>query len=183
VIVIGIDPGHQGFALARLWDDPLVVGERNLDVYEAEANWQKLGLWSAAMHETHEALCDYLTVVADFAEGEQIYVFIEEPVLAGRRNVRTTLQQAQLVGALLAATTAFTRYVYLVPVGKWKAGTVGSGNASKPDVALWLNGVHPAYSAACGGKQDLIDACCIALYGDQVACLASTLALSGETGD
>lgn len=90
----------------------------------------------------------------------QDQVRIEEPVVAGARNLRTSLQIAQTCGALLAHCPADT---VLVPVSSWKKATTGKGNASKEDVSAWLKGAFPDFWYQCEGDQNLIDATCIAL--------------------
>lgn len=89
-------------------------------------------------------------------------VLIEEPPLAGSRNIRTFLGLAQASGVLAAATQG-----ELVEVDTWKRGTVGRGGVSKALVAEWLSIRHPDYYAACGGDQNLVDATCIALLGER----------------
>lgn len=90
-------------------------------------------------------------------------VFVEEPPLAGSRNIRVfaALHQAYTT-ALLSAPTA-----YPVEVSTWKKETVGKGNATKDDVSEWLQRVHPDYAALCG-DQNHTDASCIAIYGRAV---------------
>lgn len=92
-----------------------------------------------------------------FAVGDIAY--IEEPPLAGRRNLRVFLQLAQASGAVGSACDA-----EFVPVSSWKKGTVGNGAANKDQVADWLRHAHPRRHARCGGDQNLIDATCIWLH-------------------
>lgn len=93
--------------------------------------------------------------------GNLYYAFVEEPVVAGARNLRTSLRIAQVSGAVLSAVEG-----ELVPVSTWKKATVGSGNASKDDVRDWLSD-KPEYSKA-KESQDWIDATCLRLYGETV---------------
>ena len=88
--------------------------------------------------------------------------FIEEPVVAGVRNLRTTLQIAQISGMVLGVVDE----AYLVPVSTWKKEIVGKGNASKSEVAHWLQQHHPELYT---DNQDHIDASCIRLYGEKQA--------------
>lgn len=90
--------------------------------------------------------------------------FVEEPVVAGARNLRSSLQIAQVSGAILATPINS----YLVPVSTWKKEVVGKGNASKDEVAEWLLLNRPELYELTGGKQDHIDATCIRLYGEIV---------------
>lgn len=87
------------------------------------------------------------------------HILVEEPPLAGARNVRTFLGLAQSNGVLLAGTGGRA-----VPVDVWKKGTVGRGGVSKDVVSRWLATAHPSYHRACDGDQNFIDAVCIALY-------------------
>ena len=87
----------------------------------------------------------------------------EEPPLAGSRNLQTFLHLAQVSGVVCCAVPATP-----VPVASWKLGTVGNGAASKELVARWLYRCHPDYHRQCGGDQNLVDATCIALYGQAV---------------
>jgi Holliday junction resolvasome RuvABC endonuclease subunit len=88
-------------------------------------------------------------------------IYVEEPVLAGVRNIRTTILIAETVGMVLSRHAR----VHVVPVDSWKKATVGKGGVSKDDVALWLGKEHPDYAALCGQDQDLTDAAAIFVYG------------------
>lgn len=87
-------------------------------------------------------------------------IYVEEPVLAGARNIRSTLLVAETVGMILSVSRA-----KLVEVSTWKKSTVGKGNASKDDVRQWLEMAYPQYAEACDGDQDLIDAAGIFVHG------------------
>lgn len=104
-----------------------------------------------------------LTEIFDFCfpliNGDK--VFIEEPVVAGARNLRTSLQIAQTAGVVLLASGRGTR---LVPVTSWKKGVIGKGNATKEEISAWLAQKYPKYYKMCNGDQNLVDATCIALY-------------------
>jgi Holliday junction resolvasome RuvABC endonuclease subunit len=90
--------------------------------------------------------------------------FAEEPPLAGSRNLQTFLHLSQVSGVVACSVPAT-----LVPVSSWKKGTIGNGSASKERVSGWLRTTHPAFFAACEEDQNLIDATCIALYGQALA--------------
>ena len=91
-------------------------------------------------------------------------IFYEEPILAGPRNIRTLIGMSQTSGILLGASSA---RCYEVPVATWKKEVVGSGKASKDDVARWLSKKHPDIYSKCL-NQNHIDAACIYLYGQLV---------------
>jgi Holliday junction resolvasome RuvABC endonuclease subunit len=96
----------------------------------------------------------------------QDVVYVEAPILAGVRNIQSTIKVAAAYGAVLAAVNSTHARVVEVPVALWKVATQGKGNASKDDVAEWLHATHPDHHTECGGDQDLVDATCIALYGE-----------------
>lgn len=104
------------------------------------------------------ALSTELSTVVDGSDD----VFIEEPPLAGVRNVRTFKGLAETAGALMARQTGRVEYV---EVSTWKKEVCGHGGLSKEGVADWLAKNHPSYLEHCAGDQNLIDATCIALYG------------------
>ena len=89
--------------------------------------------------------------------------YIEEPVVAGARNLRVSLQIAQISGALLATGSG-----RLVPVTSWKKLIVGKGNANKAYVADWFEANHPDAYKLIKGKQDHIDASCIQMYAEKI---------------
>jgi hypothetical protein len=90
------------------------------------------------------------------------FIFVEEPPKV--RNMRVFGQLSMSAGAILSATETG----YLVPVDSWKAAVIGRGGVGKPDVAEWLRVHHPKFSEECEGDQNLVDAACIALYGQQL---------------
>lgn len=103
-------------------------------------------------------------------------VFIEEPVVA-RGNIRSTMKQAYVNGAVQAAVGLLNpdTSVSLVPVTTWKKEVVGKGNASKDEVADFV-------SDWMGGReddQDICDAICVMLYG-QIVMDRATRIESGE---
>lgn len=89
-------------------------------------------------------------------------VFMEEPPYV--RNYRTYLGLAQTCGALTAVSLGST---YHVPVDSWKKDIVGRGGASKELVANWLAEQHQDLFIRCASNQNLMDAACLAIYGEQ----------------
>ena len=179
MIVIGIDPGKYGYDAAMIRID--ADGNEELKVGRFSSESKEYQLPSQIVFKTRVAVEQlmYAAMVLWPLE-EEIVVFCEEAVSAGARNLRTYGQMAMSVGAILAGVTSCTPRCYLVPVSTWKRGTCGSGNASKEQVALWLNRVLPNYAAECGGRQDLIDACCIARYG--LTIVAQSLLVGADHG-
>lgn len=175
--VIGIDPNSHGFHAAIVNIEDGEEDEVVLRQFKTRASEYRL--WSGVLAFINQKATEVLTGIGlnDAA------VFIEEPLVAGARNLRSSLKLAQAVGALVAGATEYTDHVYLIPVSTWKKGVVGTGNASKDEVALWLNRVYPNYAAQCDGSQDFIDACCIARYGIGVVTDAEALRTVGSLGE
>jgi Holliday junction resolvasome RuvABC endonuclease subunit len=96
---------------------------------------------------------------------EEILTFCEAPIVGISKNYQTAIDIAQISGVILSCRVR----TYLVPPPAWKKTVLGKGNATKEEVAAWLKEVKPEYFRLCDGDQDLIDACCIALYGEQVS--------------
>lgn len=107
---------------------------------------------------------------------EEDLVVVEEPPLAGSRNIRTALHLNQTVGAILSATPA---KIVLAPVSAWKKAICGNGNAGKDDVRAWLEANHPEYHDRCAGNQNLVDATVISFYGAQLGEAAAELRDAG----
>jgi Holliday junction resolvasome RuvABC endonuclease subunit len=106
---------------------------------------------------------------------------VESPIAGGNGNVQTALKMAMTAGALLAGI-GYEATVDLVPPSTWKKEVIGHGNASKPDVAAWLEKRWPflhAQAAKAGGRsgptQDCVDATCLAIC----ASLRCTVAAAG----
>jgi Holliday junction resolvasome RuvABC endonuclease subunit len=95
-------------------------------------------------------------------------VFVETPPMV--RNIRTHGEMHQVLGTVLSTVGGRE-----VNVSSWKQATVGAGNADKISVSRWLKENHPSYSAQCGGDQNLVDATCIALYGQHVLSVSEVL--------
>ena len=87
-------------------------------------------------------------------------VWVEAPVVAGARNLQSTIKVAQVTGLV----HALVPNTHQVAVSSWKKSTVGKGNADKQSVREWLAREYPDLYAACT-SQDHVDAACIALHG------------------
>lgn len=140
---IGVDLGVRHIAIAKFSNEQLF-----LKFYETpkSTRWDEL---------------NNLREVLDFYTGIRDTTWIEEPPLAGIRNVRTLVQLNQTAGAL-AITSA---PAFFVPVSSWKKQIVGKGNASKEEVSAFLKNEYPRHFDSCQENQNLVDAVCIALYG------------------
>lgn len=90
------------------------------------------------------------------------FVYLEEPPVAGARNLRTYGKLSMAAGAVTSASQA---PVILVPVDTWKMAVLGKGGLSKDEVSRRLCALHPKYSLLCDNDQNRVDATCLALYG------------------
>jgi Holliday junction resolvasome RuvABC endonuclease subunit len=174
-IVIGIDPSSHGFHAAVLccFED----GDQSLALHSSDHPRDKLA--GPATLVIYEVARDIWRMLRAY-DSLDVVIFIEEPVVAGARNIRSSLLIAQVVGGMIAMSGDTTQGIYLVPVATWKKVVIGSGNASKEEVTLWLNRVHPAYAADCAGEQDFADACCLALYGVRIIDDAALLSAGAD---
>jgi Holliday junction resolvasome RuvABC endonuclease subunit len=141
----GIDPASKKIAMFS--DDKGLIKANKLSVPRTDRNTELL------------VLRHWMQQVLEFDRDPVI--FCEEPVVAGARNLRSTILVAETVGVVLALDAR----VVLVPVSSWKKRTVGRGNATKDEVSDWLKNEHPLYASHCRGDQDLTDAAAIYLYG------------------
>lgn len=92
-------------------------------------------------------------------------VYVEEPPLAGSRNIRTFLRLAEIHATILLAAEGAGTVVHSVPVNTWKLEVCGKGGINKVQVADWLREEDPEIYEYCGTDQNVVDAACIALYG------------------
>lgn len=89
-------------------------------------------------------------------------VWVEAPIVAGARNLQASLKIAQVTGVAHSVMDNS----HEVAVSSWKMAVVGNGRASKEEVRAWLEENHPDLYRLTHHSQDLIDATCIALYGE-----------------
>lgn len=94
---------------------------------------------------------------------EDLHIYMEAPVFG--RNAFSTIVQAQVGGAVMAAAQNFGVPLHLVNNSSWKKRIIGKGNAKKEEVAEKLREIWLEAYAASSGDQDLIDACAINRYG------------------
>jgi len=144
----GLDPASK--KIAMFTDNDGLIRAAKLSVPRTDRNTELL------------VLRHFMQQVLEFDRDPRI--FCEEPVVAGARNLRSTILVAETVGVVLALDAR----VYLVPVSSWKKSTIGRGNATKDEVREWLQSSHPQYAQQCGVDQDLTDAAAIYLHGREV---------------
>jgi Holliday junction resolvasome RuvABC endonuclease subunit len=160
-VIIGIDPKSNGVAMCAMHADGTFHAVTALTIpIKNKSRAQIVG-----------GLYDF--VLKHISATDRIY--IEEPVVAGARNLQSTIKVAAGYGAILAAIGTKQATAVTVPVSVWKLATVGKGNVSKVEVSQWLHSMHDLHYTACGGDQDCIDASCIAIYGVQHSRMAERI--------
>lgn len=150
---IGIDPSSRNLACVSLDPDdhPMMT---------------KLTV-PTKLKERAEILGSLLNQVNDVLRSwSATTVFIERPIVGPSKHA--TIVQAQVQGLVLGKANSLGMEAYAVHPSTWKRDVVGHGRSSKQDVSEWLALHHPLLHELSGGDQDLVDASCIALYGQQV---------------
>lgn len=109
------------------------------------------------------------------APGVELVAWVEAPAI-GRGGAQTTMKQSFVSGVVQAVLVQAGFAVHLVQNTTWKREVCGRGDASKTDVGRSLGSRWPSIARACGGDQDLIDAACIALYGQAIVVRRGRLA-------
>lgn len=89
-------------------------------------------------------------------------VWVEAPIVAGARNLQSSLKIAQVTGVAHSVMDNS----HEVAVSSWKKAVIGDGRAGKEEVRAWLEETHPDLFRMTKHSQDLIDATCVALYGE-----------------
>jgi hypothetical protein len=156
-VILGIDPAATKVSFVAITDiDFFVQHHKRLGKSGGEA-------CNSAWHVTNSLLFD----INQVWPGATIFPFIESPVV-GRGGVRSTMVQCFTSGAIQAALHNAGLDTQGANVSSWKKVVTGRGNSTKPEVAKHLRLRWPALYRAAGGNQDIVDAACIALYGQSI---------------
>lgn len=148
--VIGIDPSSKKLAFC-------ITGKRYRIV-----DMHKKSLPEGVLQATGAAFEEAFLF---FQSNQGARVYMESPVVG--RSAHSTIVQAQVGGAVLAAACKAGLDVVMANVSSWKSQVVGNGHASKDQVKDWLEENLPSVYIRTEGDQDLIDAAAITLYGVQ----------------
>lgn len=149
--IVGIDPSSKKLALC--------VTEFNL-----RPTIFKIGLPEGVYRATGVAFEEAFLFFQKISKNNP-RVYMEAPLVG--RSAYSTIIQAQVGGAVLAAASRAGVHLELINVNTWKKQVIGKGNATKEDVALWLKGNWKTAYTLCRGDQDLIDASALNRYGAQ----------------
>ena len=152
--VLGIDPSSKKLAICLT---------QSLSRRE-QPDLHKISLPEGVYRATGAAFSEAFLFFQDFTNLDAV-TYMEAPVVG--RSVYSSIVQAQVGGAVMAAACKAGMKLHLVNVSTWKKEVVGKGNAQKPEIAAWLKKYwYEAYTPA-AGDQDLIDACGVNRYGVQ----------------
>jgi hypothetical protein len=165
--VIGIDPSSKKVAICT--------------TFTSKPEFKIIDLPEGVYPATGAAFREVFAFLGEEDCGEEIFIYLEAPVVG--RNAYSTIVQAQVGGAVMAAAQNRGAKLFMVNVNSWKKQVVGKGNATKPEVAEWLEKYWPdAYNLA-NGDQDLIDAAAINRYGYKHVRLAQAIVKRSKRGN
>ncbi|MFE9742938.1 hypothetical protein [Streptomyces sp. NPDC006477] len=156
-MITGVDPSSRKLAVVTTFGD-----------------WAEPEMLTFDLPENHIEGCglafrrffEYLSGVKE-RTGHTPFVFQERPLMSNM-NPHSTIVQALVGGAAIAAAEECMCQADLVNVQTWKKLVVGKGNASKPEVSEWVHENWPVAYDLAGGDQDLLDAAAINRHGNMV---------------
>ena len=154
-VVIGIDPSSVKLA---------AVVCRVGDEVNAEIHVKRL---PKTKPEACALAVEWARTLVELAESDDVYVYIEYPVL-GRGGPGSTIPQALINGALQAGAHMAGGKVFSVNNAHCKKVVIGKGNASKDDIKAWVRKAWPGLYEKIGKDQDLCDSAMIYVYGKRV---------------
>lgn len=122
-----------------------------------------------AAAEALDCMYEYVESISGMAvPGAPRLAFVEAPVVAGARNLQTTIKQSFVNGVVQAVFVKAGFEVEHVAVSTWKKVVCGNGSADKTQVASSIRRQWPVVHNAAEGDQDIIDAAAVCLYGQAV---------------
>ncbi len=154
-MIVGIDSNSKSVAV--VWWNGHRYSARKFDVWER---------WSVESAPWFRRIMARLYGNINLHPND--HVFIEAPVVAGARNIQSTVKQSMVNGILQEVTGAYGVTPVLVSPSTWKQTAVGTGGASKEQVlaAVRLNIEYLANEHE--RDQDVIDAAAICIHGRSV---------------
>lgn len=162
MIVVGIDPSSHKMAA-------VITRQDNLLGFESVRLPEDKGLACKRAYEWVGFL------IEEYAGVDPIHVYMEAPIM-GVGGPGSTIPQAQVGGAVMAAWNMQDISVSLINNQSWKRQICGKGNIRKDQVAGAMMTVWPELVHSVGGDQDLIDAGAINMYGRRAVRLRAKVA-------
>lgn len=169
-VIVGVDQSSKKLAVTIL--TPVDSG------YDIEY----MGAYSASKKAGPvDRLLQLSAFLDNLLRNRNIELLLCESPLIGRGGAKSTILQAQVVGALyLTAKHRRVSSVDAVHPSTWKSQIVGNGKASKDDVAAWVRRERAEAHRLANGDQDMLDSYCIAEYAADV--YTRGVVLTGGTG-
>lgn len=167
--VVGIDPSSKklAFCVTKSFAGTEEPGLKTISLPE--------GVYRASGAAFEEAYLFF----RDFSKLEAA-AYLEAPVVG--INVQSTIIQAQVGGAVIAAAQTAGVPLYLVNNSSWKKKVLGKGNAKKEEISALLREIWPEAYAVASGDQDLIDACGVNRFGVRNQRLARAILSRSRSG-
>ena len=154
--IIGVDADSKLFAAVALDDTP----EPGQPIFQWVLHQEKGRIAEDRFFGLMDAFEKFIRSEFFYAPGAwPSAVYIEAPV-AGR-NIAALRSQAYIIGAMRQALKRNGLHSYLVDNTTWKKQVIGSGKATKDDIALFAI----QQWGQRGLEQDVYDAACIAQFG------------------
>lgn len=156
-MIVGVDLGTRRAALACI--DAGFVWSASLErVVDRKAFPSEITAGCQLGDLAGDALWDALVK-------EDVRFYYERPIVF--KNINTSVGQALSAGAFFAQLHGTFTQIY--PSAVWKKEVIGSGNASKDDIRVWVEQQHPTLAQACQGIEDRFDAVAICEFGRRMA--------------
>jgi Holliday junction resolvasome RuvABC endonuclease subunit len=152
--LVGADISSSRLAMVALTDPPRVL----------KVNFRTPWVPEVCLHAQSEAVA-FCAALANQLDWD-MDVWIESALVG--RNVRSTIVQSYVNGAVQAGLLSIGSRISLVTPGEWKLVATGNGAATKEQVARRIQQRWPHLAAAANGDEDTLDAFGIALYGASV---------------
>lgn len=157
---------------------------KSIEVWDHEVDKNDTERWRE-LQALHEHFYADLAMRAVDEEWTDTILYIEDPVVGrGGAKVQAELARAQAAMMLAAAHVdddhVSNIYTYTIHLTSWKKSVVGKGNASKKDVAAFVEDRWPEFAKVVPGQQDYYDARCIAEYAAQVRIRAMGMVVPQE---
>jgi Holliday junction resolvasome RuvABC endonuclease subunit len=155
LVYLGIDPAASKVAYVAIYENEyLLEFHKQIGKSGGEACSSATKITKAFVDKIIDKWPNHIDIEA----------WVESPIV-GRGGVRSTMVQCYTSGAIQGALYDAGILAQSANVSSWKKRVVGKGNATKPEVADFLRLRWPSIFSEAAGNQDIIDAACIALYG------------------
>lgn len=154
-VITGVDPSSRKLAIVTTFGDDTLEPEM-LTIDLPQDHTEGCGL-------AFRLFFEYISGLKE-RTGHTPFVFLERPLM-GKFNPLATIVQCFVSGAVQSACCEALVPVILVQNKSWKKNVVGNGNATKPQIAMWVQDNWAEVYDLAGKDQDLLDAAGINRHG------------------